>query len=49
MSSNPILGSSLVGITKEDRIDSRIEFSRDIVNRKIFLRVPLYYSNYRMH
>jgi hypothetical protein len=48
MSSNPISGSSLVGITKENRVDSRIEFLRDIVNYKVFLRAFLYYSNYRI-
>jgi hypothetical protein len=49
VSSNPISGSSLIEITKENRIDSQIKFSRDIINRKIFLRVFLYYSNYRIY
>jgi hypothetical protein len=49
MGSNPISGSSLMGITEKDRIDLQIEFLRDIVNRKVSLRVPLYCSNYRMH
>ena len=49
MSSNLISGSSLIEITKEKKINSRIEFLRDIVNRKVFLKVPLYYSNYRIY
>ena len=49
MGSNPISGSSLIGITKEKEIDSRIKFPRDIINRKVSLRVLLYYSNYRMY
>ena len=44
----PLSGSSLVGITEEEEVNSRIEFPRDIVNRKVFLRVLLYYSNYRI-
>jgi hypothetical protein len=46
--SNPILGSSLVKITEENKVNSRIEFPRDIINRKVSLRASLYYSNYRM-
>jgi hypothetical protein len=49
VSSNPISGSSLIGITKENKVNSRIEFPRDIVNYKIFLRAFLYYSNYRIY
>jgi hypothetical protein len=49
MGSNPISGSSLVKITKEDKVNSRIEFPRDIINYKVFLRIPLYYSNYRIY
>ena len=49
MGSNPILGSSLVRITKEEEIDSRIEFLRDIINCKVFLKVLLYYFNYRIY
>jgi hypothetical protein len=49
VSSNPISGSSLVGIIKENRVNSRIEFPRDIVNYKVFLRAFLYYFNYRIY
>jgi hypothetical protein len=45
VSSNPILGTSLVRITIKDRVDSRVELGRDIENLKVSQRVPLYYSN----
>ena len=49
MGSNFISGSSLVGITKEKKIDSQIKFPRDIVNYKVSLRIPLYYFNYKIY
>jgi hypothetical protein len=43
--SNPIPGTSLVGIIIKDRVDLRVELGQDIENFKVSRRVPLYYSN----
>ena len=45
VNSSPISGTSLVGITIKDKVDSRVELKRDIENLKVSQRVPLYYSN----
>ena len=33
--SNPILGTSLVGITIKDKVDLRVELGRDVENLKV--------------